>query len=323
MLYPLKFAPILQERLWGGNLLAKKYHKTDDTQTKFGESWEISDLDENISVVTNGFLAENDLRELIETYMGDLVGETVFDKYGLGFPLLLKLIDAQDDLSVQVHPDDILAQQKYEQNGKTEIWYVIHANENAGIYIGFNKAVNKQDYINAVQNKNVAALLQFYSVKKGDLFFIPAGTVHALGKGVQVAEIQQPSDITYRIFDWNRLDDNGMPRKLHIAETLEAIHFNENKKYKIDYEEQFNATSNLFRSGFFNINTVFFDKPLQKNYSSIDSFVVYFCVEGEVHLLGDNFHEVLYAGETVLKPAAVSEINWVPNIKSKLLEIYI
>jgi len=323
MLYPLKFESILKERIWGGNALAEIYHKTDDTETKLGESWEISDLDEDISVVANGFLAENDLRELIETYMGELVGDSVFDKNGLGFPLLIKLIDAQDDLSVQVHPDDTLAQQRYEQNGKTEIWYVIHADENAGIYVGFNKPVEKQDYIDAVMRKEVALLLQFYPVKKGDLFFIPAGTVHALGKGVRVAEIQQPSDITYRIFDWNRVDDTGMPRELHVAEALDAIHFNENEKYKIEYEEKFNTTSTLFRSEFFNINAISFDKALQKNYSNIDSFVVYLCVEGEVHLFGEGFHEVLYAGETALIPSSVSEIDLVPNKKTRLLEVYV
>ena len=323
MLYPLKFTPILKERLWGGSALAEKFHKTDDTQTKFGESWEISDIEDDISVVKNGFLAENDLQELIETYMGELVGEAVFEKYGLGFPLLIKIIDAQEDLSVQVHPDDTLAQERYGQNGKTEIWYIIHAEENTGIYLGFNKPVEKQDYIDAVQKKEVATLLQFYPVKKGDLFFIPAGTVHALGKGVQVAEIQQPSDVTYRIFDWNRVDASGMPRELHVPEALEAIHFNDNEKYKIEYEEKFNTTSTLFRSEFFNINAVIFDQPLQKNYTNIDSFVVYLCVEGEVHLFGDDFHEVLNAGETALIPAAVPEINLVPNGKSRLLEIYV
>lgn len=323
MLYPLKFTPILKERIWGGNALAEKYHKTDDTQTKFGESWEISDIEDDISVVTNGFLSENNLQELIETYMGDLVGDAVFEKNGLGFPLLIKIIDAQDDLSVQVHPDDTLAQQRYGQNGKTEIWYVIHAENDAGIYVGFNKPVNKQEYIDAVQHNKIDSLLQFYPVKKGDLFFIPAGTVHALGKDIRVVEIQQPSDITYRIFDWNRIDASGMSRELHAAEALEAIHFDKNEEYKIEYEEKFNTTSNLFRSEFFNINAIFFDKPLQKNYSNIDSFVVYICIEGEVHLFGDDFHEVLIHGEIALIPAFIKKINLVPNIASQLLEVYV
>jgi mannose-6-phosphate isomerase len=323
MLYPLKFEPILKERLWGGTTLAEKLHKSNDTQTKFGESWEISDLDDNISVVINGFLAENDLRELIETYMGELVGDSVFEKNGLGFPLLIKIIDAQEDLSVQVHPDDELAQERYGQNGKTEIWYIIHADENAGIYVGFNKPVGKQDYIDAVQKKEVASLLQFYPVIKGELYFIPAGAVHALGKGVQVVEIQQPSDVTYRIYDWNRVDSSGMPRELHVAEALDAIHFDVKEKYKIEFEEKFNTTTTLFRSGFFNINAIAFDKPIQKIYSTIDSFVVYICVEGEVHLFGEDFHEVLYAGETALIPASVPKINVVPNSKSRLLEIYV
>jgi mannose-6-phosphate isomerase len=323
MLYPLKFQPILKERLWGGKRLAEKYHKTEDFLTPFGESWEISDLDDDISVVTNGFLAENDLRELLETYMGELVGDAVFEKNGLGFPLLIKLIEAQDDLSVQVHPDDDLAQQRYQQNGKTEIWFVVHAEKNAGIYVGFNKPVEKQEYIDAVKNKKIPSLLQYYPVNKGDLFFIPAGTVHALGKGVSVVEIQQPSDITYRIFDWNRVEASGRPRTLHLAEALEAIHFDEEKHFKIDYEEKFNSTTTLFRSEFFNVNTLVFDKPLQKNYANIDSFVVYHCVAGEVHLFGDNFHEVLTAGETALIPASILEVNLVPEGHSQLLEIYV
>ena len=323
MLYPLKFTPILKERLWGGTALAEKYHKTDDNQTKFGESWEISDLDEDISVVANGFLVENDLRDLIEIYMGELVGDEIFEKNGLGFPLLIKIIDAQEDLSVQVHPDDTLAQQRYEQNGKTEMWYVIHAEENAGIFIGFNKPLGKQDYIEAVENRNIASLLQFFPVKAGDIFLIPAGTVHALGKGIRVVEIQQPSDITYRIFDWNRVDSSGLPRTLHVAEALEAIHFNENEEYKINYEEKFNTTSTLFRSEFFNVNAIHFDQPLQKNYTTIDSFVIYICVEGEVHLFGEDFHEVIYAGETALIPASIQEIDLVPNAKSLVLEIYV
>jgi mannose-6-phosphate isomerase len=323
MKYPLKFIPILKERIWGGKIFSEQYRKTDDSQTKFGESWEISDLEDNISVVANGYLAENDLQELIEIYMGELVGESVYEKYGLGFPLLIKIIDAQDDLSVQVHPDDTLAQQRYEQNGKTEMWYVVHAEENAGIFVGFNKPVEKKDYINAVQNKEVASLLQFYPVKKGELFYIPAGTVHALGKGVRVIEIQQPSDITYRIYDWDRVDASGMPRELHIAEAVDAIHFTDEEVYKIEYEEKSNTTTQLFRSELFNVNAIIFDQPLQKKYSTIDSFVVYICVEGEVHLFGDDFHEVLYAGETALVPAAVQEVNLVPNPQSKLLEIYL
>jgi mannose-6-phosphate isomerase len=323
MLYPLKFQPILKERLWGGNALAAKYHKTDDSKTRFGESWEISDIEENISVVTNGYLAENNLQELIEIYMGDLVGDSVFEKYGLGFPLLIKLIDAQEDLSVQVHPDDTLAQERYNQNGKTEIWFVIHADENTGIWVGFNKPVEKQNYIEAVERKNVASLLQFYPVKKGDLFYIPAGTVHALGKGIRLVEIQQPSDITYRIFDWNRVDDNGIPRKLQVSEALDAIHFYDHENYKIDYEKKINTTSNLFRSDLFNINAIHFNKPLQKNYQNIDSFVTYFCIEGEVHLFGDAFHEVLYEGETTLIPASIQKIDIVPNYKSLLLEIFV
>lgn len=305
MLYPLKFNKIIKERLWGN------------------ESWEISDLEDNISMVTNGFLVENDLTDLIETYMGELVGESIFDECGLGFPLLIKRITATQDLSVQVHPDDELAGKVYNLNGKSEIWYVIHADENAGAYIGFSKKNSLEEYKESVENDTLVSTLQFYPAKNGDLFFVPAGTVHALGKGIKVAEIQQPSDITFRIFDWNRVDENGNARELHLKEAECAIHFDDEDTFKIEYAPKFNTTTQLFRSHYFNINLLNFDEPFHKNYAEIDSFVIYMCTQGEVHLFGNDFHEVIYEGETSLIPASIKDLDLIPNKKSSLLEIYI
>lgn len=352
MLYPLKFKPFFKEKIWGGNKIKSLLHRPVTNMTHCGESWEISAIEDNVSVVANGFFADNnDLNELIEVYMGELLGDKVYDKYGLGFPLLVKFIDATDDLSVQVHPDDKLAKERYGMNGKTEMWYVIQADEGAGLYVGFKEGVTRDQYWDAVDAGTVDQLLRFYPVKKGELYFIPAGTVHAIGKGVLLAEIQQPSDVTYRIFDWNRVDKNGNSRELHVEEAFDAIHFEENQSQnaetacttppdktentenpsntnnipagKVEYDEQFNATTKLLRSPFFNLNEIHFEKPLNKTYSEIDSFIIYICIEGHVHAFTDDEQYELKTGEVLLVPACTPELNLLPEGKSRMLEVYL
>ncbi|MBP5663666.1 MAG: mannose-6-phosphate isomerase [Bacteroidales bacterium] len=354
MLYPLKFKPFFKEKIWGGDKIRKLLHRPVGNMDHCGESWEISAIEGNVSVVANGFFAEdNDLNELIEVYMGDLLGDKVYDQYGLGFPLLIKYIDATDDLSVQVHPDDQLAQERYGMNGKTEMWYVIAADKGAGLYVGFKDGVTREQYCDAVDAGTVDQLLKFHPVKPGDLFFIPAGTVHAIGKGVLLAEIQQPSDVTYRIFDWNRVDEQGNSRELHVDEAFDAIHFEgdkakaENKTTnggegddassnvsensdnteipagKVNYEEKFNTTSKLLRSSFFNLNEIYFENPLKKTYTEIDSFIIYMCIEGHVHAFTDDEQFELRTGEVMLVPACTPELNLIPEGKSRLLEIYL
>lgn len=322
-LYPLKFKPIVKEKIWGGNKFLTVFKKLLDPGIKYGESWEISDIEDDVSIVENGFLSENELTELIELYMGELVGDSVYNTYGLAFPLLFKFIDASDDLSVQVHPNDELAFTKYEQQGKTEIWYVVDADPGAGLYIGFKEKIDSKIFMKSVDNGTVDQLLQFYPVQKGEFYFIPAGTVHAIGKGVLLAEIQQSSDITYRIFDWNRVDDKGNPRELHIEDALEAINFEVDDLFKVEYDEFFNETSPVFRSDFFNINLLSFEQPIQKSFINIDSFVVYMCTEGEVHFFTEDHHERIFAGESILIPASLSDLDIVPNGKSKVVEVYL
>lgn len=355
MLYPLKFKPFFKEKIWGGTKIKGVLHRPVANMTNCGESWEISAIEDNVSVVDNGFLAdENNLNELIEVYMGELLGDKVYDQYGLGFPLLIKYIDAADDLSVQVHPDDKLAQERYGMNGKTEMWYVIEADEGAGLYVGFKEGVTREQYCDAVEAGTVDRLLRFYPVKKGELYFIPAGTVHAIGKGVLLAEIQQPSDVTYRIFDWNRVDDQGNSRELHVDEALDAIHFegepiqnetdasnvetshaafpetlvddtvkNTLPAGKVDYEEKFNVTSKLLRSPFFNLNEIYFEQALKKTYTEIDSFIIYMCIEGCVHCFTEDERVELKTGEVMLVPACTPELNLIPEGKSRLLEVYL
>lgn len=322
-LYPLKFEPILKDKIWGGTRMKTILNKDISDANQCGESWEISGLVGDESMIVNGFLAENNLNELLEIYMTELVGEKNYEQYGLGFPLLIKFIDAQDNLSVQVHPDDELAQRKYGQNGKTEMWHVIASEPGGGLYVGFNKTVTKSQFENAIEEGTVADMLQFYPVKPGDTFMIPAGTVHAIGKGVLLAEIQQPSDITFRVFDWNRTDDEGNPRELHVEEALEAIHFDEQTQdFKVQYQPTLNKTVKLVRSEFFNTNLLEFDQPLGKSFTEIDSFVIYICLDGQILLACGDKRERLETGEVVLIPADIEEIQLLPARKSKVLEVY-
>ncbi len=322
-LYPLKFEPILKDKIWGGTRLKTMLYKEISPANCCGESWEVSGLVGDESMITNGFLAENNLNELLEIYMTELVGEKNYEKYGLGFPLLIKFIDAQDNLSVQVHPDDELAQRKYGQNGKTEMWHVIASEPGSGLYVGFNKTVSKAQFEEAIANGTVEEVLQFYPVQPGDTFMIPAGTVHAIGKGVLLAEIQQPSDITFRVFDWNRLDDEGNSRELHVQEALEAIDFDhQTDNFKVECQLQLNKTVRLVRSQYFNTSLLEFDQPLNKSFVEIDSFVIYMCLDGQILLAYGDERERLETGEVVLIPAEMEEVQLLPARKSKVLEVY-
>ncbi|MBR4917816.1 MAG: class I mannose-6-phosphate isomerase [Bacteroidales bacterium] len=322
-LYPLKFKPILKDKIWGGSRLKTMLYKEISDANCCGESWEVSGLVGDESMIINGFLAENNLNELLEIYMTELVGEKNYEKYGLGFPLLIKFIDAQDNLSVQVHPDDELAQRKYGQSGKTEMWHVIASEPGSGLYVGFNKTVSKAQFEEAIANGTVEDVLQFYPVQPGDTFMIPAGTVHAIGKGVLLAEIQQPSDITFRVFDWNRVDDEGNSRELHVPEALEAIDFNhQTDNFKVEYQPQLNKTVRLVRSQYFNTSLLEFDQPLSKSFVEIDSFVIYMCLDGQILLAYGDERERLETGEVVLIPAEMEEIQLLPARKSKVLEVY-
>lgn len=323
MLYPLKFRPQFFDKIWGGHKIEKLLGKKIGKLANCGESWELSGISGKESEVLEGFLAENTLSELVEIYMGDLVGEKVFDRYGNEFPLLVKFIDAQDDLSVQVHPDDQLAAMRHGTNGKTEMWYVVDADAGSGLYVGFREGVTKQQYLQAVKDGTVDQLLVFYPVKPGDVFFIPAGTVHAIGKGVMVAEIQQSSDVTYRIFDWNRVGSDGKGRQLHTLEAEDALHFDDKTTNPVQYEKELNKTVPLICCDQFSVNAIDFDKTLEKVYAKIDSFVIYICLEGQTHVVYEEDVQALKKGEVMLVPAIATELAMVPEVRTKLLEVYI
>ncbi len=324
-LYPLKFRPILKERIWGGTKLSDIMGKQfPGTSGKFGESWEISGVDGDVSVVQNGFLAGNTLNELVEVYMGDLVGETLYDRFGEEFPLLIKLIDASETLSIQVHPDDDTAHQRHHAYGKTETWYIIDAEEDALIYTGFNTDISREEYFKALKEGNLEQYLYKVKAVPGDVFFIPAGRVHAIGKGVLLAEIQQTSDITYRIFDWNRVDGSGKTRDLHIDLAVDVIDFSKVQNPKTHPLEEVNKTSELASCKYFTVNKVTFMNSIQRDYNMLDSFVIYLCIEGECSVIyASGQSEKLTKGETLLLPAELKDIILKPQGKCSLLEVYV
>ncbi len=323
-LYPLKFTPILKEKIWGGKNLQTILNKNCNGKSSIGESWEISGVESDISVVENGFLQGNSLNELIEIYMGDLVGDSVYEKFGLEFPLLIKFIDAQDDLSVQVHPDDEVAKKKHHSYGKTEMWYVVDAENGAKLINGFKRSVDKEEYISALESGKLTSILNYEPVKSGDVFFIPSGRIHAINKGIVVAEIQQTSDITYRIYDWDRLDDNGNGRELHTELALDVINFKAEKSYRTDYKTKANDTINLVDCSYFTTNIISINGLLSKDYNSIDSFVIYMCIEGKFSIKTDqNYNYDVSKGETILIPATIKSLDLISEKQSKILEIYI
>lgn len=322
-LYPLKFKPICLEKIWGGNrlktLLGKKY----DTKN-CGESWEISNVEGSISVVANGFLKGNGLSELIEIYMGDLVGDKVYEKFGTEFPLLIKFIDAQDNLSIQVHPNDELSKERHNAFGKTEMWYVVDVADGALINSGFNQPVDREKYLEYLENGNLIDLLKYDEAKVGDVFFIPAGRIHAIGKGSLVAEIQQTSDVTYRIFDYNRKDHNGKARELHTGLALDAIDFSFLNDYKTKYNAKLNKSSGIVSCKYFTTNIIEFNQPIEKDYNQLDSFVIYMTLEGMFEIETEEGTEKIGIGETVLIPAVINSVKLIPQSgKVKLIEVYI
>lgn len=322
-LYPLKFKPIYKDKIWGGQKIKTSLGMDFGDLPNCGEAWVMSGVDGNPTEVSNGFLAGNELNELVEIYMEELVGEKVFDQFGNEFPLLIKFIDSNDWLSIQVHPDDELAKKRRIGQGKTEMWYMLDADDNAELIAGFNKKTDKEEYLQHLENKTLKDILNFEKVNKGDVFYIPAGRVHALGPGCLLAEIQQTSDTTYRIYDWDRVDISGMTRELHTDEALDAIDFEFHEEYKTEYEAKTNVTSPIVESPYFTTRIINLDKPVLKNYSDLDSFVIYLATEGEVELKWEGGEINLKKGETLLIPASFDNLAINPLTKSTLLEIFI
>ncbi len=323
-LYPLKFEPIYLEKIWGGTRIKTLLDKDFGELANCGESWEISGVEGNVSVVQNGFLKGNDLNELIEIYMGDLVGDKVYERFGMEFPLLIKFIDAAADLSVQVHPNDALARERHNAFGKTEMWYVIDVEDGAKINSGFNQPVTREKYIEYQESGKLNELLRFDEAKVGDVFFVPAGRVHSICKGTMLAEIQQTSDVTYRIFDYNRKDAQGNYRELHTELALDAIDYSLQKETKVKYASEKNKSSELVSCNYFTTNLLEFNQVIEKDYFTLDSFVIYITLYGNYSIETEEEKVNVKKGETILIPANTNMISLVPKSEEvKLLEVFI
>lgn len=323
MLYPLKFKPIVKQTIWGGKRLAGK-SSNPRVKDSIGESWEISGVQDNLSVVSEGPLAGNNIEELVEVYMGDLVGDKVYEKFGVEFPLLIKFIDACDDLSIQVHPDDATAKERHNAYGKTEMWYVVDADPGARLLLGFKNDTEKSEYLAKLHDNTLTSLLNVEQVKRGDCFFIPAGTVHAIGKGCFIAEIQETSDITYRIYDYDRRDKSGQPRELHTELATDVINYTAQKQHSVVCHRHENETGELVDCPYFTTSYLKFDKEVEKDYIRIDSFVIYMCLSGTFTVVYDTDKFVhVKTGETVLVPACLKSIFLIPQEESELLEIFV
>jgi mannose-6-phosphate isomerase len=318
----IKFEPILKDKIWGGEKLASLLNKQ-SKRKDIGESWEISDVEGDTSMVTNGHLKGKNLKELISEFKSDLVGEKIYTHFGEKFPLLIKFIDAKEALSIQLHPNDTLAKERHNSFGKTEMWYVMQADKNANLIVGFQKEVSSEEYIKHLDTKSLLDILNVDEVQKGDVYFIPTGRVHAIGAGVLLAEIQQTSDITYRIYDWDRPNPDGTFRDLHTEEAIDAIDYSAKDSYKTMYYKKENASSEIVSCQYFTTNVLPIKGEVSINHQEKDSFVIYMCVEGSVIFQYENQTEKLKTGETILVPACIKNIKIIADQASELLEVYI
>lgn len=322
-LYPLKFRPIFKDKIWGGQKIKESLGMDYGNLPNCGEVWVISGFEGQPTLVSNGFLTGNELNELVSVYMGDLVGDDVYEKFGDEFPLLIKYINANDWLSIQVHPDEELAAKRKIGRGKTEMWYVMEAEKEAELIMGFSKKVDKETYQKYLDESRLQEILNFEQVEKGDVFFIPAGRVHSLGPGILLAEIQETSDTTYRIYDWDRIDASGMKRELHTKEALDALDFEVADEYKTPYKKEKNKTVSLVQCPQFTTNLLEYDQSIRKDFEELDSFVIYMGVEGNSLLKWEGGEEGIAPGEAVLIPNILNNIELKPEGKAKLLEIYL
>ncbi|MBO6306098.1 MAG: class I mannose-6-phosphate isomerase [Paludibacteraceae bacterium] len=326
MLYPFKFRAQLLHKLWGGQTIAKWYEVPADYEN-VGEAWVMSDVAKFPTEVVNGSHAGDDLQDLLEVYMDELVGGAVYEAFGNHFPLLLKFIDAVDDLSIQVHPDDDYALEHEQSLGKTEMWYVLPSGEDAAIYLGWTQPMDEAFVRQSVREGTLAQYLREYKVRAGDVAFIPAGTIHSMRRNTIVAEIQENSDLTYRLYDYNRVGNDGKTRPLQLEKALEVVDYAMEKTAVTHPDPVQNGVVNLQRTPFFTTNLLTFTRPVQRDYAPLDSFVAYMCVEGACRVTALDAEEdrtvAFRAGEAVLVPASLNDIRIDPEGECRLLEIYV
>lgn len=329
MLYPFKFRAQLFHKIWGGHSIEKWYDYVPADYENVGEAWVMSDVEKYPTEVSNGAHAGDSLQDLLEVYMDELVGEKVYDVFGNHFPLLLKFIDATDDLSIQVHPDDDYALENEKSLGKTEMWYVLPSKGDAAIYLGWNQQMNVSLIHAAIADGTLSEYLREYKVHEGDVAYIPAGTVHAMRRNTIVAEIQENSDITYRLYDYNRIGNDGKKRPLKLDKALQVMDFNpDNEASYAPTMPRIDGVVNLKKTPYFTANLLSPTRPVQRDYAPLDSFVAYMCVEGQCEVAAldcetEDKSVSMRMGEAVLIPATLNDILITPQGHCKLIEIYV
>lgn len=323
-LYPLRFKTIFKDKIWGGSKIKTVLGKDFAPLPNCGETWELSAVPEEPSVIENGIFSGMDFRALVEKYPAEILGEKNFKRFGTDFPLLIKFIDANADLSIQVHPDDALAKERHNCLGKTEMWYILAADEAARLNVGFNRKLTKEEYVDYLDKGKILDVLHYENVAAGDVFHLPAGRVHYIGRGILLAEIQQTSDITYRIYDFDRKDAKGNKRELHTELALDAIDFNVYDEYKTKYEVEENIPTTLVDCPYFTTELFVLTDEIELDYSETDMFRIFMIVEGDVMMTTQgNPSELLTFGDVVLIPASIKEVLFSPLGEVKLLEVYI
>ncbi len=322
-LYPLRFETQFKDKIWGGNKIKTILGKDFSPLPNCGETWEISGVKGNISLVENGPLKGKDLVSLINSYQSELVGKKVYDTFGNEFPLLIKFIDANDDLSIQVHPGDAMAKERHNSFGKTEMWYIFQADQGAKLNTGFAKTITKDTYLHHLKTNTLDQILNFENVAVDDVFFLPAGRVHYIGKGICLAEIQQTSDITYRIYDFDRKDDKGNTRELHTDLAIDAIDYNYYPNYKTTFEKKKNEAVHVVDCQYFSTNVIDANQTQHRNYIGVDSFVIYICVDGCFELKTDDFRMDVSKGQSVLVPASIKNTTLIPKNSFKVVETWV
>lgn len=322
-MYPLKFNPILKSLIWGGDRIAP-FKQIETDQKNIGESWEVSQVKGEVSVISNGELAGQSLSDVIHNYKADLLGKKVYAKFGEDFPLLIKFIDAKDNLSIQVHPDDELAKIRHDSFGKTEMWYVMDATPDAKILCGFTEVITPEQYVQKVNDNTIMDVIKSHDAKVGQIFYLPAGRIHAIGAGSFVAEIQQTSNITYRIYDFDRRDAQGNPRELHTELAKDALDYTVLDNYLSDYETKVNEVNQVVESPYFTTNVLNLTDAIHINNLSKDSFVIYICMGGSATIVDLNgVKTTIHQGETVLVPAILADVEIIPNGSCNLMETFI
>jgi mannose-6-phosphate isomerase len=317
--YPIKFDPIFKDRIWGGGKLRQVLKKQVEGDS-VGESWEISGVPGDESIVVNGPYKGRTLTSLLQEFSEALLGSQIVRQRGPDFPVLIKFLDAREDLSIQLHPDDALAKKRHNSPGKTEMWYIMDADPGARLIVGFKEAVSRETYEEAIDSGTLTDLLHYREVKPGEAFFIESGTVHAIGGGILLAEIQQTSDVTYRVYDFERTDAEGNQRELHTDLALEAMDFGPNDSFVLDYDKFSNRVNKVAECPYFKTYYLNLDSPLVRDFGPQNAFRILICISGQAEVRCGNRTELLRKGETILIPAAAPDLTLISD-SCELLEV--